>query len=86
MELLPAPGISLQGIVKSTIRTFVCLSAASISIIVVVGLHLFTSSIGQWQGIAILAVCFALILYFKKLSTVVVILIASVGGFLLLQL
>lgn len=62
------------------------LSAASISIIAVVGLHLFTSSIEQWQGIVILAVCLALILFFKKLSTVIIILIGSVGGFLLLQI
>jgi len=62
------------------------LSAASISIIAVVGLHLFTSSIAQWQGVVIFAVCLLLILAFKKLSTVVIILIGSVGGFLLLQI
>lgn len=62
------------------------LSAASISIIAVVGLHLFTSSIEQWQGSVILAACLALTLFFKKISTVVIILIGSVGGFVLLNL
>lgn len=62
------------------------LSAASISIIAVVGLHLFTSSVQQWQGAAILAVCLALTLFFKRLSTVIIILIGSAGGFLLLKI
>jgi chromate transporter len=61
------------------------LSAASISIIAVVGLHLFTSSVQQWQGAVILAVCLALMLFAKRLSTVVIILIGSIGGFLLLR-
>lgn len=61
------------------------LSAASISIIAVVGLHLFTSSVQQWQGAVILAVCLALMLFAKRLSTVVIILTGSIGGFLLLR-
>jgi len=62
------------------------LSAASISIIAVVGLHLFTSSVQQWQGIVILAICLALTLFTKKLSTVAIILIGSIGGFILLKI
>lgn len=62
------------------------LSAASISIIAVVGLHLFTSSTQQWQGATILAICLALTIFYKKLSTVIIILIGSIGGFLLLNI
>ncbi|MBS1654100.1 MAG: chromate transporter, partial [Bacteroidetes bacterium] len=62
------------------------LSAASISVIAVVGLHLFASSIQQWQGSAILAICLVLTIFFKKLSTVFIILIGSIGGFLLLNI
>lgn len=62
------------------------LSAASISIIAVVGLHLFTSSVEQWQGAVILAICLGLTLFFKRLSTVIIILIGSIGGFLLLKI
>jgi chromate transporter len=61
------------------------LSAASVSIIAVVGLHLFTSSIQRWQGGVILGVCLALTFFTKRLSTVAIILIGSVGGFLLLR-
>ncbi|HRP57171.1 chromate efflux transporter [Agriterribacter sp.] len=61
------------------------LSAASISIIAVVGLHLFTASVRQWQGTVIMAVCLALMLFTKRLSTVVIILAGSIGGFLLLR-
>lgn len=61
------------------------LSAASISIIAVVALHLFSSSVERWQGAVILLVCLALMLIFKNLSTVVIILIGSIGGFLLLS-
>jgi chromate transporter len=62
------------------------LSAASISIIAVVGFHLLTSSVETWQGSLILGACLALSLIFKKLSTVIIILIGSMGGFLLLKL
>lgn len=62
------------------------LSAASVSIIAVVGLHLFTSSVQQWQGALILAICLSLTLFFKSLSTVIIILIGSVSGFLLLKI
>lgn len=62
------------------------LSAASISIIAVVGLHLFTSSIQHWQSSVILAVCFALTLFIKNMNTVLIILIGSMGGFLLLSI
>jgi chromate transporter len=62
------------------------LSAASISIIAVVGVHLFTSSIQQWQAAVILAICLLLTLFIKRLSTVVIILIGSIGGFLLLKI
>lgn len=60
------------------------LSAASVSIIAVVGLQLLKSAMEQWQSIIILFICLALLLIFKKLSTVVIILIGSIGGFLLL--
>lgn len=62
------------------------LSAASISVIAVVGLHLLTSSIQQWQGSVMLAICLALSLFTKQLSTVVIILTGSIGGFLLLRI
>jgi chromate transporter len=62
------------------------LSAASISIIAVVGFHLLTSSVETWQGTLILGICLALSLIWKKLSTVIIILIGSVGGFLMLKL
>jgi chromate transporter len=62
------------------------LSAASISIIAVVGLHLFNSSIQQWQGSLILGICLGLTLLTKRLSTVMIILIGSLGGFLLLKI
>ncbi len=62
------------------------LSAASVSIIAVVGWHLLTASVETWQGSVILAICLALTLSWKKLSTVYIILIGSIGGALLLQL
>ncbi len=62
------------------------LSAASVSIIAVVGYHLFRSSIKDWHEALILAICLALMLWQKKLSTVVLILIGSIGGFLLLKM
>lgn len=58
------------------------LSAASISIIAVVGLHLFIVSVQKWQEATILAICLALTLFTKKLSTIFIILIGSIGGFL----
>jgi len=61
------------------------LSAASISIIAAVGVHLVTTSVETWKGAVILAVSLALMLAFKKLSTVYIILLGSVGGFLLQQ-
>lgn len=61
------------------------LGAASVSIIAVVGIHLFTSSVQQWQGALVLSVCLLLTLLFKKLSTVVILLAGSIGGYLLLM-
>lgn len=62
------------------------LSAASISVIAVVGLRLFTSSIERWQGAVILGICLTLTLFVKKINTAVIILIGSIGGFLLLKI
>lgn len=62
------------------------LSAASVSIIAVVGLHLFTSTIADWKGAVILAVCLALTFFWKKLSTLIILLVGSVGGYLLLYI
>lgn len=62
------------------------LSAASISIIAVVGIHLLTASVQKWQSAVILAICLALTLLVKRLNTVVIILIGSIGGFVLLRL
>lgn len=62
------------------------LSAASISIVAVVGVHLFTAAIQQWQGVAILLTCLALTLFTKRLSAVALLIIGSVGGFLLLRI
>ncbi|ANI89406.1 chromate transporter [Arachidicoccus ginsenosidimutans] len=62
------------------------LSAASVSIIAVVGYHLFRLSMQDWHEAVIMGVCLALMLFWKKLSTVVIILIGSIGGFLLLKM
>lgn len=62
------------------------LSAASISIIAVVGIHLFSSSIGNWQGATLMTICLALTLFWQNLSTFIVIVIGSIGGFLLLSI
>ncbi|WP_119079202.1 chromate efflux transporter [Chitinophaga alhagiae] len=62
------------------------LSAASVSVIAVVGLHLLTASVETWRGASILAACLALTLFSKKISTVFIILAGSIGGFLLLRL
>lgn len=62
------------------------LSAASVSIIAVVGFHLFMSSVQEWREAIILAVCLALTLSWKRLSTVFIILAGSIGGFLLLRM
>ncbi len=61
------------------------LSAASPSVIAVVGLHLLTSSVQTWLGGVVLTGCLALLLLWKKVSTVII-LVGSLGGFLLLQL
>lgn len=42
-------------------------------------------SVQQWQGAFILAACFALTIYFKKLNTILILLAGSIGGFLLLK-
>lgn len=62
------------------------LSAASISIIAVVGLHLLMSSVENWRSAVILTACLGITLGWKKLSTVYVILLGSIGGFLLLHI
>jgi chromate transporter len=62
------------------------LSVASISIIAVVGVHLFRSSIQDWHEGVILTACLALTFFRKSLSTVVIILTGSIGGFLLLKM
>jgi len=62
------------------------LSAASVSVIAVVGMHLLTSSLESWKGALIFSVCLVCNIAFKKFSTVYIILIGSVGGFLLLKL
>lgn len=62
------------------------LSAASVSVIAVVGLHLVMSAVANWRSVVILVICLALTLIWKKLSTVYIILLGSIGGYLLLQL
>jgi len=62
------------------------LSAASISIIAVVGLHLLMDTVANWRGTLILTGCLALTLVFKKISSFYIILLGSVAGFLLLRL
>jgi chromate transporter len=62
------------------------LSAASISIIAVVGLHLLTFSVETWRGTLILVTCLVLTLTAKKVSTAYIILLGSIGGFFLLML
>lgn len=57
------------------------LSAASISIIAVVGFHLLSASLQDLKAAFIPAVCLILTLSFRKLSTVFIILIGSVSGF-----
>lgn len=62
------------------------LSAASVSVIAVVGLHLVMAAVANWRSIAILVICLALTLIWKKLSTVYIILLGSIGGYLLLHM
>lgn len=62
------------------------LSAASISIIAAVGVHLFELSIKQWQSAVILGTCLILNLVAKRINTAVIIFIASIGGWLLLKI
>lgn len=62
------------------------LSAASIAVIAVVGIHLFSASVERWQGGIILAACFILTLYPKKINTLLVLCIGSIGGLLLLKI
>jgi len=62
------------------------LSAASIAIIAVVGWHLLTSSVQQWQGTLILAACLAMTFFPKTLNTLAVLLAGSIGGLLLLHI
>ncbi len=62
------------------------LSAASVAVIAVVGVHLFSASMEQWQGTVILAACLALTFLVRKLNTVVLLLAGSLGGFLLLSI
>lgn len=70
---------------NNKLRTFLDgLSAASISIIAVVGLHLLSDATGNWRSILILAACLALTVFWKKLNTLFIILIGSMGGYLLL--
>lgn len=61
------------------------LSAASISIIAVVGLHLLMETVTNWRGSLILAGCLALTLMYKKISSFYIILLGSIAGFLLLR-
>lgn len=62
------------------------LSAASIAIIAVVGLHLFTSAVQHWQSSLLLVVCLAISLLVKNMNTILIILTGSLGGFLLLSI
>ncbi|OQP42801.1 hypothetical protein A4H97_11615 [Niastella yeongjuensis] len=62
------------------------LSAASVSIIAVVGWHLLVETVSDWRGTLILASCLGLTLVFKKISSFYIILLGSVAGFLLLKL
>jgi len=62
------------------------LSAASISIIAVVGFHLFQETVANWRGTVILTGCLALTLAYKKISSFYIILLGSMAGFLLLKL
>ncbi|MCF3108360.1 chromate efflux transporter [Niabella sp. CC-SYL272] len=59
------------------------LSAASVSIIAVVGLHLLSSSLENWRSTLILVLCLVPTFLLKKLNTVYIILLSSLGGFLL---
>ena len=60
------------------------LSAASISIIAVVGLNLVMASVQSWRESVLLCLCLALTIFLQKLNTAYIILIGSLGGFLLL--
>lgn len=62
------------------------LSAASVSIIAVVGFHLLMSSVQEWRSTAILAVCLVLIFFTKRWSTIGILLTGSISGFLLLKI
>jgi chromate transporter len=60
------------------------LSAASISVIAVVGIHLFGESVKQVQSTLILVLCLALSIWSKKVTSLAIILIGSLGGYLLM--
>lgn len=62
------------------------LSAASVSIIAVVGWHLLVETVANWRGSLILACCLGLTLAFKKISSFYIILLGSMAGFLLLRI
>lgn len=62
------------------------LSAASVSIIAVVGLHLVMETVANWRGSLILAGCLGLTLAYKKISSFYIILLGSIAGFILLKL
>ncbi len=61
------------------------LSAASIAIIAVVGLHLLQPSLHSWRDQVILFCCLLLLLLVKKINTMIVVFAGAVGGFLLLH-
>jgi len=61
------------------------LSAASVSIVAVVGLRLLTATTQDWHSAVILVACLGLMLLKKNLSTLILLLIGSVGGYLLLN-
>jgi chromate transporter len=62
------------------------LSAASISIIAVVGYHLLQETVVNWRGTLILTGCLVLMLALKKISSFYIILLGSITGFLLLRI
>ena len=69
---------------SSQLRLFLDgLSAASVSIIAVVGLHLLQQSVQQWQSAIILTLCLGMTFFVKRLNTAVIICSGSLVGFIL---
>ncbi|NIG56694.1 chromate efflux transporter [Chitinophaga sp. Cy-1792] len=60
------------------------LSAASIAVIAVVGIHLLGENLSSYKSAIILLICLVLSFFSKKITSLAIILIGSIGGYLML--